>query len=214
MASQTHVKRALLCFSLITLSFVFFFFLNDTPKNEDTKILIGTKKLPSDVISTVEVRGKYTPPESWTKFEGQRSETEEELESAILGVDAPIAAAEVVGDAGIDINVIRNGVVDEEKLREKLVMEDPTWVSWQKMNQVRYLSLLTGIEFSFGLLSSSCSQIISDIISSIISDTISSIVSNITSHMIHVLCAVIAMYIYLSILCSAVIIIKPSYLEP
>lgn len=149
MASQTHVKRVLLCFSLITLSFVFFFFLNDSPKNEDITRVIGTKKLPSDVVRTVEVRGKYTPPESWTKFEGQRSETEEELESAILGVDAPIAAAaaaaEVVEGADIDINVIRSGIVDEEKLREKLVMEDPTWVSWQKMNQVRYLSLLTGI---------------------------------------------------------------------
>jgi hypothetical protein len=146
MASQTHVKRALLCFSLITLSFVFFFFLNDSPKNEDIKRVIGTKKLPSDLVSTVEVRGKYTPPESWTKFEGQRSETEEELESAILGVDAPLAAAaEMMGGADIDINVIRSGIVDEEKLREKLVMEDPTWVSWQKMNQVRYLSLLTGI---------------------------------------------------------------------
>ena len=146
MASQTHVKRALLCFSLITLSFVFFFFLNDSPKNEDIKRVIGTKRLSSDVVSTVEIRGKYTPPESWTKFEGQRSETEEELESAILGVDAPIAAAaEMVGDADIDINDIRSRIVDEEKLREKLVMEDPTWVSWQKMNQVRYLSLLTGI---------------------------------------------------------------------
>jgi hypothetical protein len=149
MASQTHVKRALLCFSLITLSFVFFFFLNDSSKNEDMTIVIGTKKHPSDVVRNVEVRGKYDPPEIWN-FGGQLSGTEEELESAILGVDAPIAAAaaaaaEVVEGPDIDIKVIRSGILDEEKLREKLVMEDPTWVSWQKMNQVRYLSLLTGI---------------------------------------------------------------------
>ena len=35
-------------------------------------------------------------------------------------------------------------IFDEEKLREQIVKEDPTWVSWQRMNQVRYLSLLTG----------------------------------------------------------------------
>lgn len=213
MASPTHVKRALLCFSLITLSFVFFFFLNDSPKNEDITRVTGTKILPSDVVSTVEVRGKYSPPESWTKFDGQRSETEVELESAILGVDAPIAAAaaEVVDGADIDINVIRSGIVDEEKLREKLVMEDPTWVSWQKMNQVRYLSLLTGTALSFVVFSSSCSHIIPHIISisSITSHTISSIASHMTSHMIYahrLLCISICQF-------CAVIIIKSSYLE-
>ena len=56
----------------------------------------------------------------------------------------------------VEKNMIEKNVVEREaqkevekeeeelKEREKLVEEDPTWVSWQKMNQVRYLSLLTG----------------------------------------------------------------------
>ena len=148
MGSSAHTKRLILFFSFITLSFVFFFFLNESPKGEKEPLVTEARRNPpNDVISTLEVRGKYVPPSSWTKFEGQESETEEELESAILGVDAPISA-DIVGGAGIDVNIVRNEIEDEEKLREKVVMEDPTWVSWQKMNQVRYLGLLTGTAFS------------------------------------------------------------------
>ena len=153
MPTSTHTKRVLLCFSLITLSFVFFFFLNEAPKSGVEPIVNEVRNPPSGVVSSLEVRGKYVPPASWTKFESQQEGSEEELESAILGVDAPITA-DIVDSADIDLNIVRNEIVDEEKQREKVVMEDPTWVSWQKMNQVRYLSLLTGTAFLL-----SCSHI-------------------------------------------------------
>lgn len=143
MASSAHTRRLLLCFSLISLSFVCFLFLNESPRNGVQPIVTEFRSPPSGVVSSLEIRGKYVPPASWTKFEGQQSDSEEELESAILGVDAPITA-DKVDAADIDLNIVRNGIVDEEKLREEVVLEDAIWVSWQKMNQVRFLSLLIG----------------------------------------------------------------------
>ena len=144
MPSTAQSRRLLLCFSLISLSFVCFF-LNESPKNGVEPTVTEFRNPPSGVVSSLEVRGKYIPPASWTKFEGQQSDSEEQLESAILGVDAPITA-DKVDAADIDLNTVRNGIVDEEKLREKVVLEDAIWVSWQKMNQVRFLSLLIGTQ--------------------------------------------------------------------
>lgn len=50
-------------------------------------------------------------------------------------------------DEMINKEILKNEIekLKNDKMREDIVKEDPTWVSWQKMNQFRYLSLLTGV---------------------------------------------------------------------
>jgi hypothetical protein len=148
MASQTLSKMIVLCILIVAGSFTLMSLLSDLPKTTESAVT-EIQNPHSELVTTKEIHAPYSPPRNWKESSGEISDSQ--LEKAILGVDAPVnadAEAEAVDPenvllplAGVGGDI---GLIDEEKLREQIVKEDPTWVSWQKMNQVRYLSLLTG----------------------------------------------------------------------
>lgn len=145
MASQTLSKMIVLCILIVAGSFTLTTLLSGLPKTTESAVT-EIQSPHTELLTVKEVRGDYSPPSSWKESGGEDSESQ--LEKAILGVDVPVAAdaeTEAVNPETVLVPVVGDiGVIDEEKLREQIVKEDPTWVSWQKMNQVRYLSLLTG----------------------------------------------------------------------
>lgn len=145
MASQTLTRMIVLCILIVVGSFTLTSLFSELPKTRESAIT-EIQSPHVEILTTKEVRGDYSPPSSWTDPVG--ADAEAQLEKAILGVDAPVSAdaeAEAVNPENVLFPITGDiGVIDEEKLREQIVKEDPTWVSWQKMNQVRYLSLLTG----------------------------------------------------------------------
>jgi hypothetical protein len=148
MASQTLSKMIVLCILIVAGSFTLMSLLSDLPKTTESAVT-EIQNPHSELVTTKEIHAAYSPPRNWKESGGEISDSQ--LEKAILGVDVPVTAeaeADAVDPesillplAGVGRDI---GVIDEEKLREQIVKEDPTWVSWQKMNQVRYLSLLTG----------------------------------------------------------------------
>lgn len=145
MASQALSRMLVLCILIVAGSFTLMSLLSDLPKTTESTVT-EIQNPHSEQLLTKEVRGEYSPPASWKESGGEISDAQ--LEKAIFGVDAPVTAdaeTEAVNPESVVLPLAGDiGVIDEEKLREQIVKEDPTWVSWQKMNQVRYLSLLTG----------------------------------------------------------------------
>lgn len=153
MAPHSLLKLVALCIMLLAVSFAFLFLFSELPKIPTDSPIAEIHSPPLRISSTKEIRGEYSPPPSWSEHE--QKEPEIVVEHQVLGVGEPVVddtqkvGAEVYLDS-IAANSVDSALV-EEKLREQLVVEDPTWVSWQKMNQVRYLSLLTGQSFLFRL---------------------------------------------------------------
>ena len=151
MAQHSLSRLVLLCIFALATLFACSFLFNELPKKSAESRVNELRDPISDIqaangLRGVEIRGDYTPPLSWTSNDIES--TEEVSLDAISGAEEPLIPA--ISEEGFDSNSAQllgnnaGAAIDEEKFREKIVKEDPTWVSWQKMNQVRYLSLLTG----------------------------------------------------------------------
>ena len=155
MAPHSLYRLMVMCVVFLAVSFSLFFFLNELPRRSEFHSSTNTQrsiiKFSSPPIERID-RGVRSEETSVTidmtePKDGSLTDIMVEDSQGVdpdtfpLILDAPNEKAD--GDGAAQNNVLKNEL-DEEQLREQIVKEDPTWVSWQKMNQVRYLSLLTG----------------------------------------------------------------------
>ena len=151
MAQHSLSRLVLLCIVALATLFACSFLFNELPKKSADSAVNELRDPIFDIqaaneVRGVEIRGDYTPPLSWTTNDiGSAEEVALGVISGAQEPFAPVISEEAINsNSGLSLESNEGIVIDEEKLRENVVKEDPTWVSWQKMNQVRYLSLLTG----------------------------------------------------------------------
>ena len=154
MAPHSLYRLMVMCVVFLAVSFSLFFFLNELPRRTEfhstTKTQRSIIKFSSPPIERIEIGAireetsvtiDMTEPKDGSLTDIMVEDSQRvDLNTFPLILDAPNEKAD--GD-GAQNYALKNAL-DEEQLREQIVKEDPTWVSWQKMNQVRYLSLLTG----------------------------------------------------------------------
>ena len=162
MALNSLYRLMVMCIVFLAVSFSLFFLLNELPKrnvlhsttltqssNFGTSIKFNSPPIErieigaiSEETSVIEVDITKPKDGSLTDIKVEDSQREDQDIPPFI-LDVPTEKADREGESIAQNNALEI-VLDEEQLREQIVKEDPTWVSWQKMNQVRYLSLLTG----------------------------------------------------------------------
>lgn len=166
MAIHSLYRLVAMCIIFLAVSFSFFFLFNESPKrialhstSQTQSFQIGAhtkfSSPPIDRIQTTELVGETSEIgiDLTIPKDGSITDTKVEDNQLIEENSFPLSM-DISNEKTSDLlggkagNYAENNdpktIFDEEKLREQIVKEDPTWVSWQRMNQVRYLSLLTG----------------------------------------------------------------------
>jgi hypothetical protein len=156
-----------LCIFFLGISFSFFFLFNELPRenlkpsqiqnpHSGTFLTEEQSRFGSPPIQRIDATDVGTDAEPLEPHKGEvlglSLAGQGEQKVSVIEPNVPTNDQIVISDhiekvlsdsSDIKQDILNNELA-EEKLREQIVAEDPTWVSWQKMNQVRYLSLLTG----------------------------------------------------------------------